>query len=189
VRLFVAVELDAGVLKALADFIAALRRRAEALAPGARIGWVLPGQLHVTLRFIGEVPDAAAAAIAEGLRREAASPPFDIAVRGAGAFPDRGAPRVLWAGIGAGTEELADLEAEVSERLAAHGIKREDRPYRPHITLARVREAAGLRSAALLEKSDPEFGVSRVRAITLFQSRTSPRGAVYTPLQSTPLHR
>jgi RNA 2',3'-cyclic 3'-phosphodiesterase len=81
------------------------------------------------------------------------------------------------------------VEAEVSARLAACGVEREDRPYHPHITLARVRESAGLRSSALFETIALEaFGTTRVETITLFQSRTSPTGAVYTPLRRTPLH-
>jgi 2'-5' RNA ligase len=184
------VEIDPAVTETLADFSAALRRAAQNLAPAARIGWVSPEQLHVTSRFIGEVNDEKAAAVAGALLQELAVPPFDLLVQGAGAFPERGAPRVLWAGIAAGGEGLSAVETEVSARLAACGIAREERPYRPHVTLARVREAAGLRSAALFERlADRRFGTSRVEAITLFQSRTSPKGAVYTPLHRTPLAR
>ena len=189
-RLFVAVEIDPSVTDALADFSAALRREAQTLAPGARIRWVSPEQLHVTSRFIGDMNDAMAAAIAGALLHEPAVAPFDVVVQGAGAFPERGAPRVLWAGIAAGGEGLAAIEAEVSARLAACGVGREDRPYRPHVTLARVRDPAGLRSAALFERmAARRFGTTRVEAITLFQSRTSPKGAVYTPLHRTPLRQ
>ena len=110
-RLFVGVELGAEVAKALADFALALRQRAGALAPAARINWVQPENLHVTSRFIGEVGDTSVAAIVSAFRQELPMQPFDVVVRGAGAFPDRGAPRVLWAGIGAGGEALTALEA------------------------------------------------------------------------------
>ena len=189
-RLFVAVEIDPPAAHALAEFSAALRRKAQTLAPSARIGWVSPEQLHITSRFIGEMNDDRAAAIAGALLHALAIEPFEVVVEGAGAFPVRGAPRVLWAGIAAGGEELSAVEAEVSARLAAYGVEREDRPYRPHVTIARVREAAGLRSAALFDTlADQRFGTTRVEAITLFQSRTSPKGAVYTPLHRTPLGR
>jgi 2'-5' RNA ligase len=83
---------------------------------------------------------------------------------------------------------LTTLEQEVAERLASCGLEREERPYRPHVTLARVRDAAGLRASALLAPMErPEFGVTRVGAITLFQSRTSPSGAMYTALCRTSL--
>jgi 2'-5' RNA ligase len=190
VRLFVAVEIDPSVAGALEVFSIALRRRAKALAAAARIGWVDPEQFHVTSRFIGEVSDTKAAAVAGALLGELAVEPFDLVVQGAGAFPERGSPRVLWAGIAAGIEGLAAVEAEVSERLIACGLPREDRPYRPHVTLARVREPAGLRSSALFETLEgPRFGTTRVDAITLFLSRTSPKGAVYTALHRTPLRQ
>jgi 2'-5' RNA ligase len=188
VRLFVAVEIDHSVRVALGAFSAVLRRKAQTLAPSARIGWVALEQLHITLRFIGEVDDDKAAAIAGALLMPLEAEPFDLDAAGAGAFPERGAPRVLWAGVEGGVEGLANIEAEVSRRLAACAIAREGRAYRPHITLARVRDAAGLRSTALFEtRADLRFGTSRVEAITLFQSRTSPKGAVYTPLHRTSL--
>ena len=98
---------------------------------------------------------------------------------------------MLWAGIAAGAAGLTAVEAEVSERLIACGLAREARPYHPHVTLARVRDPAGLRSSALFEVlEETRFGTTRVDAITLFQSRTSPKGAEYTPLHRTPLrHR
>jgi len=190
VRLFVAIEIDPSVTQALAEFSATLRHKAQTLAPSARIGWVSPEQLHVTSRFVGEVNDEQAAAIAGALLAPLEVEPFELAVAGAGAFPERGAPRVLWAGIAAGIDGLTAVEAQVSGRLAVCGVAREERPYRPHVTLARVREPEGLRSAALFETlADRRFGTSRVEAITLFQSRTSPKGAVYTPLHRTRLRQ
>jgi 2'-5' RNA ligase len=188
-RLFVAVELAPGVIEALSSFAALLRQAASAAAPAARISWVEPAQLHVTVRFIGEVNETRADAIAAALQPGLLAPAFDMAVAGAGAFPPRGAPRVLWAGIEpAGAQMLAAVEQEVSERLDSCGLEREQHPYRPHVTIARVREAAGLRASALLDNVDaPDFGVTRVGAITLFQSRTSPRGATYTALCRTSL--
>ena len=189
-RLFVAIEIDPSVTQALAEFSTTLRRRAHTLAPSARIGWVNPEQLHVTSRFVGDVNDEKAAAIAGALLEPLEVDPFELELAGAGAFPERGAPRVLWAGIAAGIDKVTAVEAEVSGRLAVCGVAREDRPYRPHVTLARVREPEGLRSSALFEAlADRRFGTSRVEAITLFQSRTSPKGAVYMPLHRTRLRQ
>ena len=189
-RLFVAVDIDSGVQQKIADFCDELRQRAKALAPRARIAWARTDQLHVTVRFVGEVEAAQGTAIAAALRPELAIESFNMIARGAGAFPPSGAPRVFWAGIANGSGELSAIEQEVSGRLAACGVEREGRPYRPHLTLARVRDAAGLRSAPLFEAlSGRGFGVTRVDAITLFESRTSPRGATYESLQRTPLRR
>jgi 2'-5' RNA ligase len=188
VRLFVASELDSAIAQKIAHFSDELRHKAMSLAPSARITWVRPEQLHVSVRFIGEVDDAQAAAIAAALRHELTVQRFDLIVEGAGAFPPTGAPRVLWAGIVRGAEALCAVEQEVSERLGACGVEREDRPYRPHLTLARVRDASGLRSRPLFERlADRRFGATPVDAITLFQSRTSPKGATYVRLQRTPL--
>jgi 2'-5' RNA ligase len=190
VRLFVAVELDAAVAQKLADFSAELRRTAMSLAPGARLTWARPEQLHVTVRFIGEADPARAAAIAAVLQPGLTVGTFEMIVEGAGAFPLTGAPRVLWAGVAGGAVECSALEQEVSARLAACAVAREDRPYRPHVTLARVRDASGLRSKPLFEKlAERRFGATPVEAITLFQSRTSPKGATYTPLQRTALRQ
>jgi 2'-5' RNA ligase len=94
---------------------------------------------------------------------------------------------VLWAGIEEGVEGLQALEREVTERLGACGVPPEDRPYRPHLTLARVREPDGLRPDPLFEGLNDALGTSRVEAITLFHSKTSPKGPEYTALQRTPL--
>jgi 2'-5' RNA ligase len=135
VRLFVAVEIDHSVREALGAFSAVLRRKAQTLAPSARIGWVALEQLHITLRFIGEVDDDKAAAIAGALLMPLEAEPFDLDAAGAGAFPERGAPRVLWAGVEGGVEGLANLEAEVSRRLAACAIARTPRDCdRPHFS-------------------------------------------------------
>ena len=191
-RLFVAVDIDSGVRQKIADFCDELRQRAKALAPRARIAWARTDQLHVTVRFVGEVEAAQGTAIAAALQPELAIESFNMIVKGTGAFAPSGAPRVFWAGIANGAGELSAIEQEVSGRLAACGVEleREGRPYRPHLTLARVRDASGLRSAPLFEAlSGRGFGVTRVDAITLFESRTSPRGATYESLQRTPLRR
>jgi 2'-5' RNA ligase len=187
--LFIAVELAPDVTAALSAFAALLREAASAAAPAARISWVQPDQLHVTVRFIGEVDETRAGAITAALGSAMSTPAFDMGLVGAGAFPPRGSPRVLWAGIeAAAAEMLATVEHEVGQRLASCGLEREQRPYRPHVTLARVRDAAGLRTSALLADMDRrEFGVTPVGAITLFQSRTSPKGATYTALCRTSL--
>jgi 2'-5' RNA ligase len=188
VRLFVAVEIDATVAQRAAALGEALRRRAREAAPRARVTWVAADRLHVTVRFIGEVDERQATAIRAALAPRLELDAFDLVVAGAGAFPPKGPPRALFAGIAEGAEGLVAVEREVSARLVACGVPREDRAYRPHLTLARVREAAGLRSASLLEGAGAgTLGAMRADAITLFQSRLSPEGPTYEALQRTPL--
>ena len=182
-RLFVAVEVAEPVIDALMRVVDGLRRRAARIAPRAKMTWADAERLHVTLSFIGQTTDDRAAAVAAALGTTLAVAPFDVVVAGCGAFPDRGAPRVLWAGVESGRAQLIALQHIVAERLAVLGIEPERRAYQPHLTLARVRDAAGLRSAAILEGfSTAHAGSSPVRAVTLFESRLSPKGPTYVAL-------
>lgn len=187
-RLFVGLELDAAVVRRLEEFSLELRRRVEETAPDARLSWVPADRLHVTVRFIGQVDDARAAAIGTALAPVLDLHPFSMRIAGAGTFPPRGAPRVFWAGVHASPGLLQELERQVSGRLAPHGVTSEDRSYLPHITLARVKDAKGLRASALVRERDrQEFGSSAVEAITLFESRPSAQGVRYLALQRTRL--
>jgi len=186
-RLFIAVELGKSVQDVAASLIDVLRHRAAREAPHSKVTWVEPGRMHLTLRFIGEVDAARAERILNVLREPIALAPFSVRWQGLGAFPKKGPPRVLWVGVVAGAEALTDLEAAVSARLVTLEIPREERPYSPHLTLGRVRDARGLRTAALFQDLAPHLGETRVEAITLFESRLSPKGPTYTKLQQTPL--
>jgi RNA 2',3'-cyclic 3'-phosphodiesterase len=188
VRLFVAAEIEPHVRAAAASLVNDLTQRAGRLSPQARITWIPEDRLHITIRFIGSVDEEVADAIRAALEPPIELAPFEIAVAGTGTFPGRGAPRVIWAGLQAGRESLIAAEREVSERLARLGIPPEPRPFSPHLTLARVRDAAGANAARLLDGVEREMvGTTRVDAITLFESRLSPRGSTYLALQRTPL--
>ena len=187
-RLFVAVEIGEALAARAADVSRELQRRASDAAPRAKVTWVPADRLHLTIRFIGEVDDQRAAAVCEALRPPLAVDRFELALANAGAFPKGGSPRVLWIGVTAGRDALLAIEREVTSRLTPLGIEEEDRAYSPHLTLARVRESAGLRTARLLEGlTDREIGTVRVDAITLFQSKLSPTGPMYMSLLRTPL--
>ena len=189
-RLFVAVEIGETLAARAAELSRELQRRAADAAPHARVTWVPPDRLHLTVRFIGEMDDARAAAVGEALEPTLNVAPFDLTLAGAGAFPKSGSPRVLWAGVASGREALVVAEREISARLARLGVPEEERPYSPHLTLARVREPAGLRSARLLDGlTDQSLGTVHVDAITLFHSKLSPKGPTYTPLLRIPMGR
>jgi RNA 2',3'-cyclic 3'-phosphodiesterase len=186
-RLFIAIEIEEGVAKQVVQLGEELRRRVELRARAARVTWVPRERLHLTVRFIGEVDETRAEDIRAVLAPALGTPAFDLTLEGAGAFPAHGQPRVLWTGITQGAGELIELEREVSARLLPCGIPAEGRPYRPHLTLARVREAAGLKTGTLFDGLSGTLGTTAVRAITLFHSRLSPKGPAYVPLQSTDL--
>ena len=187
-RLFIAVELDSAVTSTAAAMAEELRRRASRLAPRARITWIPAQRLHLTVRFIGNSDPAGVQAISGTLTAPLQTAAFDLTICGAGSFPRSGKPQVLWAGVTTGLDRLHRVEQEVSSRLAGAGVAAEDRPYSPHLTLARIRDAAGLRAATLLAGLESRaVGTTRVAAITLFESRLSPKGPTYVPLQHTVL--
>ena len=182
-RLFLAVELDERVRSEAGRVVEILRRRAESSAPRSRLTWVTADRMHLTVRFIGAVDEERLAELRRVLDPPFETPPFALSVEGSGAFPPKGPPRVLWAGLHQGRQHLLALERELTGRLSTIGIPPEDRPYNPHLTLARVRDPAGLRAAALLDGLHTHtFGHSTIDAITLFESRLSPKGPTYVAL-------
>ena len=134
--------------------------------------------------FIGDVDEEKATEIGGALGPALERPPFTIALGHVGAFPGRGAPRALRLTLVTDSEALVGLEEAVSARLEQAGIPRESRPFNPHVTLARVREPAGLRGPDLLAglPAPPHAG-GRIDAITLFASRLSSQGPTYTALR------
>jgi len=188
VRLFVGVELDAEVASAAGELVRTLRGRAQLLAPQARVAWIPEARMHLTVRFIGSADDALAAAIRDALRQPLHVSAFPLDLEGVGAFPRAGTPKVLWAGLTSGLPHLVEIEREITRRLLTAGVPPEDRPYRPHLTLARVKEPSGLRTGRLFDGLEgTRLGTTHVEAITLFESRLSPNGPTYVPLLRTPL--
>ena len=178
-----AAEIGETLAARVAELSRELQRRSADAAPRAKITWVPADRLHLTVRFIGEIDETRVPAVREALEPPLRLAPFDLTLAGAGSFPKTGSPRVVWVGVAAGREQLIAAEQEISARLARLGIPKEVRPYNPHLTLARVREPAGLRSARLFEGlTDLVLGTVRIDAITLFHSKLSPKGPTYTPL-------
>ena len=188
-RLFIAVEMNAAVEERARGVIEELRSRISRQAPRATITWSAPERIHITIRFIGEADDTRAHAIRAALGPTVDAPVFDLTVEGVGAFPPKGPPRVLWAGLTDGRDGLMNVERAVSQRLETL-VPAEERPYSPHLTLGRVKEPAGLSRATLLDGlAGQPFGRVHVDAITLYESRLSPKGATHVPLQRTALRR
>ena len=188
-RLFVGLELDEPVRAAAAAASSRLERRLSSVACDFKARWVAPDNLHITVWFFGEVADAPAARLADHLAAPLGLPPFDLDVRGCGAFPRSGAPRVLWIGTVEGITGMIEAHAALVERLAPLGYTPEGRAYSPHLTIARVkdpgRSARTVRETLAGEAAD--CGRMVVTAFTLFRSRLSPHGAAYEPLLRVPL--
>jgi len=183
-RIFIAVELDPALHQNVVD----AQRRLE--AAGARVHWIKPGNLHFTLRFLGEITPAEVA-LAKVATREAAGgiAPFGISLTHLGAFPSLQRPQVVWIGVADGAQELEALAKRLDDRLAHHRFPLEDRRFRPHLTLARVRDARqwGDIVRALSQHKDLPVGSQEVRAISVMESRLARDGPIYTRVEEVSL--
>src|SRR6267143_1661215 len=178
-RLFVALELPAAVRGNLAALLKALR----AVSPQTR--WVRLKNLHVTLKFIGEVPETELAVIRNALAAARSDQPVTLEFRGLGFFPNEKSSRVFWAGIEA-SPNLKTLAADIERAMEKLGIPREQRPFSPHLTLARF-EPPGLPEqlhSAVRENEVRDFGTLRTSQFHLIESKLKPSGAEYTTLES-----
>jgi len=157
--------------------------RLHAAAPGAR--WVPPENLHLTLKFLGEICEDDVPRLVERtsakLAREA---PFEVAFAGFGAFPNAREARVLWLGAARGAGALAKLARKLDAAARAIGAERERRPFAAHLTLARLREPARVEIERIPSPEDVAFTVEEV---VLYESRPSPGGPRYVPLAHLPL--
>ncbi len=186
-RLFVAIDLDPAIRERLALFLEGVRQ----FAPEVR--WARPEAMHVTLKFIGEM-DAARLEDVRSALTQVQGEATEIRFRGAGFFPTAKSARVFWVGVEADAR-LALLARAVEDALEPLGVEREQRAFSPHLTLARTgsgRPSRGGEDRAnpnfrrLQEKlaamPEPDFGAMTPREFYLYQSKTSPSGAVYTKL-------
>ena len=179
-RTFVALELDASVHAAVADYVSTWRSM-----PG--VAWARPENLHLTLKFLGNVATARLPALTERLAAATATlPAFMMRVAGVGAFPNLARPRILW--VGCEAAPLAALAGAVDTACVQAGFAPEERAFHPHVTLGRVREPGRRdRFPFLATDGGRDFGSSTVSAIVLFASKLGSGGARYTPLASLPL--
>jgi 2'-5' RNA ligase len=188
-RAFLALALDEVTRGAVAREIERLRPLARAVA------WVPPQNLHVTLKFLGEQPDARLAEVVGALADVAAEcAPFAIALHGIGAFPGMERPRILWTGLAAGALEVRNLQSRVEAALEGRGFDREARPWHPHITIGRVfdparwrRDAGPELRSAVARAASTDFGSVAITRVALMRSDLSPSGARYRELDSIAL--
>lgn len=176
-RLFVAIELNAQVKRA----VAAVRDRLAEFDRAVR--WVRPEQMHLTLKFLGETEDSRAADISKALAIVAeGAAPFDLVTTGAGCFPPRGKVRVVWAGL-EDCDGLRTCQEGVEAALEPLGFARESRPFSPHLTVGRVQDD---RSDGQLRERVAGLKIERISqpvdSIVLMQSELRPQGARYTKL-------
>jgi len=184
-RTFVAVEITDPI-----------RARAEALigllaGTSADVKWVEPHNLHLTMQFLGNVHEREIADVCQAVMRGAAAvQPFELEVRGAGAFPTAARPRTVWLGAGVGEESMVALHDKIQADLAELGYREEHRRFRPHITLGRVRgEGPGILELGekLGRQADFVAGRMTVSNVAVFSSMLRFDGPVYERIGTLPL--
>ena len=183
IRSFIAIELPDEARKGLAGLRRELQREEHRF-----VKWVDPTGIHLTLKFLGDVPSsrigeiaASMAAVTQGI------PVFHLEIARLGAFPNLRQPRILWVGIEGEVDRLVELQQSIDATLAALGFAREERPFVPHLTLARIRQEA----SPMQRRSFGELATStgftdryhmKAEAVSLMRSQLTPSGAIYTRL-------
>lgn len=183
IRSFIAIELPEEVTRGLARLRSELERTEHSF-----VKWVKPESIHLTLKFLGNIPFKQVAKVTAAMKEATQGiSPFHLEISSLGAFPNLKQPRVLWVGIGGETDKILRLQQNIDSALARLGFAKEERPFTPHLTLARVRQGASPGE----RKSFGELVVSTsfenkyhiaVTAINLMRSQLTPAGAIYTCL-------
>ncbi len=184
IRSFIAIDFPEETRKALEDIQKELKQC------GAGVRWVRPSSIHLTLKFLGNIHptqvEDIALAVAQEVRDE---PPITLRAAGLGAFPSQRNPRVIWIGMEGEVQRLTRIQARVENALEPLGFVREKRPFRPHLTIGRVKDRRRLQSLidAMATLDMPQFDSFDVTEIILYKSDLRPTGAIYTKLHRMPL--
>ena len=175
-RLFVAIDLPESTKDFLVDLDPKIR--------GVR--WTDASQMHLTLAFFGDVPEDVDLALREKLSAIQFGA-FFLPITGAGTFPSKGPPKIIWIGVGRGHPHLFQVHKRVQEAALAAGIEPELRPWHPHITLARCRDVAPQSIRKFLQSNvDLDTGIIRVEAFHLYSSKLTPAGPIHTQELTVP---
>ena len=183
-RLFIALPLEKNVEEELGKIISTLKQK------GGSVKCVKPENIHLTVKFLGEISPESVRQVCQAAETAAASASaMELAVKGLGVFPDARRPRVVWAGLSGAIQSLIDFHAKLEENLVHVGFDKEKRRFTAHLTLGRVKKS--LSSAKMVSALDAcsAFTPRPISAdrLVLYKSELRPEGAVYTALQAFPL--
>jgi 2'-5' RNA ligase len=179
VRSFVAFDLENdAVVKKLTDVQALL------VKTGADLKVVEPENIHVTMRFLGDVRMESVEKIYEAMKK-ALFVPFEVRIQGVGAFPDARYPRVVWAGITHGANDLRSISSQLEPHLTALGFAPDPKGFSPHLTIARIRSGRNRVELAkfIADRQAFDFGAIRAACLRLKKSVLTPKGPVYSTLK------
>ena len=186
-RTFLAIDLPSSLQSVIEQKTKKIKRELSG------ISWSKQENLHVNLRFVGDTTESQVDQIRQAVEQEVSHvSSFALELKGFGVFPDNRSPRVLWIGLGGALDSLTTLAECVGLAVVPLGFPQEDRPFRPHLTVARVKKdhrEVGRTLDALGVFTDPFFcGPLPVERVTLFKSELRPGGAVYTKLWNVSLN-
>ncbi|MDY6917990.1 MAG: RNA 2',3'-cyclic phosphodiesterase [Chloroflexota bacterium] len=188
IRAFIAIEMPETVRAALSALETSLQPEQHTY-----VKWVAPSSIHLTLKFLGNIPQRQVPEIVEAVTHASTGiPPFQLHLGELGAFPNLGRPRVIWVGLTGEVDAVMRLQRSIDQALVPLGFDMEARPFTAHLTLGRLRERAtheerrrigGLVTATQFEAATP----MSVREVSLMRSRLTPAGAIYSRLASVEL--
>ena len=175
IRLFIAIDLPEAVKTVLLETAVQMGQQ----LPNKAVRWVRPEQMHLTLRFLGDTAVSQLPNLQDELTQLAYQhPPFRLHLKDVGAFPNRKRPRVVWVGLDGDLPVLQKMQAELEDRVLQLGWSREKRPFSPHVTLGRVKDARQVGALNWdVKLAEMDFGIT---AVQLVQSELRPSGAAYT---------
>lgn len=181
-RCFVALPLPAEYQQALPKIVAEWKPRLR-----SRLSWTKEGNWHLTLKFLGELEPGILDQVHKALRTVTA-PQFEVQASGGGFFPPGRNPKVVWVGLSRGADSCTRLAADIDQALQPLGLPPDTRPFRPHLTIARIKKSEPDDWPQLLSWLHawtwPSF---RAQRFVLYASRLTPQGPVYSELESCPL--
>ena len=184
IRAFLAMDPPPEVLRRIADIQEVLKKTLR-----GSISWVRPEGIHLTLKFFGDIAAEDLQPISEVVSGQATGMrPLHLNIKGLGVFPGIRRPRVLWLGVGGEVAQLIALQGVLDQGFETCGIKKEERPFRAHLTLARIKSPQGLSGLdkVLEEKEAESAGSFEAKSLILFKSDLTPKGAIYTVLADFP---
>jgi 2'-5' RNA ligase len=179
IRSFIAFDMDSeSVLKRITDVQSLL---AES---GADLKLVEPKNIHITLRFLGNITPSTVEKIFEEMEKVQFTP-FDVKISGIGAFPNVSYPRVVWAGMAEGADQLRNIFNQLEPRLQSLGFTPDPKGFSPHLTIARVKSGRNKAELAkfITENANYEFGIVRAECLRLKKSDLTPKGPIYSTLK------
>ena len=182
IRTFIAIEIDEPIREKIAALQNELKKTNEP------VRWVNPKNIHLTLKFLGEVDVAIIESISECINDVAENfSSFSFAVKGVGVFPNFKRPRVLWTGIENGSGELVKMAGEISEQLNELGFAKERRPFKTHLTMARVKSRLSTKFLEKIKGFEFDGGEVIANEIVIMRSELKSAGAVYSPFKKSVL--